>query len=196
MIRGHSVTGRSRSKHKKNMSNVQLQTNGYDSVQAMLRPHIKCAKGHWHADNDIIPDPENFRVAVVMPSMEAGEIEWRDSKPFYVSKQLVSKAGIPDGVSAGRSPYTSVLLLIEETGLLGTFTSSSWGGRTACVNLIAQYRMNKSAFPIVTLGTKPRGDMYGNVDPILKIIGRAPRAKFDAILGPEEACYRGSGGGG
>jgi len=38
----------------------------------MLRPHIKCAKGHWHEDDDRIAEPENLKCAVVMPSMEAG----------------------------------------------------------------------------------------------------------------------------
>jgi hypothetical protein len=72
------------------------------------------------------------------------------------------QGGFPNGLSEGFSPYTSVLLLVESSGLLGTFTSSSWGGRNACSNLVAQFRMNRSVFPIITLGTKPRGDVYGN----------------------------------
>jgi hypothetical protein len=76
-------------------------------------------------------------------------------------------------------------MVVDTDGCLGTFTSTSFGGGTAVEDLIPQYRMQgKRSFPISSLMTKARGDQYGNIDPVFKIEGWAPRSKFDAILGP------------
>jgi hypothetical protein len=75
-------------------------------------------------------------------------------------------------------------MVINKLGCIGTFTSSSYGGNNAVEALVPQYRMlGQRSYPIVELETKERGDQYGNVDPVFKIVGWAPKSKFAAITG-------------
>jgi hypothetical protein len=75
-------------------------------------------------------------------------------------------------------------MVVNKLGCLGTFTSSSWGGHYAVAALVPQYRMQgQTKYPVVELETKERGDQYGNVDPVLKIVDWAPKSAFAAITG-------------
>lgn len=119
-----------------------------------------------------------------MEAATAGSILWQDSRIADLQDDLVARAGIPD-VLEGYDPYTS-LLLVDESGVLLTFTSSSWGGRNALLALVPQYRMQgKEAFPIVKLSSKPRNNSYGTIEPVFLVTSWAPRSKFANILGPE-----------
>jgi hypothetical protein len=94
-----------------------------------------------------------------MLSMRMGEALWRDSKLAEAIADYAIRAGVPDGVRSGWNPYSSVLL-IDPDGLVCTFTSSSWGGKTALTDLIPQYRLRgQKSFPVVQLSSKARGNM-------------------------------------
>jgi hypothetical protein len=86
----------------------------------------------------------------------------------------------------GYNKYTSVMV-IDQDGGLGTFTSSSWGGHYAISELVPAYRMQKErALPVCELRTRDRNDDFGNIDPMFKIVGWQPKSAFEAILGPSE----------
>jgi hypothetical protein len=120
-----------------------------------------------------------------MPTLQTGSVEWGDGKIIYLNADHATRAGIPP-VEAGRLPYTSVMLL-DESGTVLTFSSSSWGGRNACEALIPQYRMQgQTMLPVVSLGSRPRNNAYGTIDPQFVVKDWTPRSKFSEILRPEE----------
>ena len=92
----------------------------------------------------------------------------------------------------GRSPYTQFQCVGASgyyVGQLMTFSSSSWGGRLAFPPLIRAWLLRgRLEFPICTLGSKPRkNDVNGNIDPVFKVVGWAPRSDFAALLPPDDA---------
>jgi hypothetical protein len=168
------------------MDNI-VRKDGLDSI-IVSRPvgdWWTCPKGHWLRDgNDV---DSNTRVAVVIPSWEDGWVFWGDDHKIKdLQKVLAAQDGLfGPSPGAGYQRHTSIML-VDSVGCLGTFTSSSWGGHTAVAGLLPQYLMQKRrAFPICELRTKPRGDQFGNIDPVFRVVGWAPRPDFDAILGPE-----------
>jgi hypothetical protein len=76
--------------------------------------------------------------------------------------------------------------MMDEDGLICTFSSSSWGGKTLFEGLAVQYQMrNQQAYPVVKLSSRPRGDQFGTIDPMFLIDGWVPASQFAAITGGE-----------
>jgi hypothetical protein len=49
--------------------------------------------------------------------------------------------------------------------------------------LIPQYRLRgQRSFPVVQLSSRARGNQYGTVDPLFRVIPRAPAEKFSASI--------------
>jgi hypothetical protein len=127
----------------------------------------------------------DIQLAIMIPTWYDGEVSWSDTKRPDIRGHLVTERGLWGELSDGCSRYTSIGMMTNG-GCLATYTSSAWSGHSAIRNLIPQYQMQrKLAFPICKLGTKPRNDPYGNIDPVFQIVGWAPRSDFDAILGPQ-----------
>lgn len=172
------------------MQNLVVQYKaepGFDSIKSndVVGDHIKFVKHEFLRDGHQT-DPEDL-YTVLMASLSSGAILWEDNHISDIQARLVAEAGISDTVPEGYSPYTSVML-VDERGLLCTFTSSSWGGRNALAALVPQYRMQgKNAFPVVVFETRERGNQYGTIDPKFRIVGWAPRSKFAMITGDEVA---------
>jgi hypothetical protein len=77
-------------------------------------------------------------------------------------------------------------MLMDEDGLICTFTSSCYGGKTAFEALIAQYKLrSQQAFPVVRLSSRARGDTFGTIDPVFQIDRWVPSKQFAAITGGE-----------
>ncbi len=74
----------------------------------------------------------------------------------------------------------------EHRGQLLTFSSASWSAWSAFATLIGPFlRKRKTEFPIVVLGSRPRNDVNGNVDPTFAIVDWAPRESFGDLAPPE-----------
>jgi hypothetical protein len=149
-----------------------------DECRSIEGLDLRCRKGRWSIDDEPFETGDDgAQLAVIMPSALIGEILWEDEKPKEI------KAGrVEDGFIAakpplddGWSPHTSVLVVFageKRAGQLGTFCSSSWGGRFAFQSLARPYtRKGKQAFPICTLHVKERGDQNNTLDPLFRIVG-------------------------
>jgi hypothetical protein len=132
------------------MSTNITTKNGFDTIPPN-RPvglWYQCAKGHWTCDGRDI-DPET-QLAVLLDSWQDGEILWRDQKIAGHKIQSVAEKGLFDALTPGFNRYTAVMLM-DQAGRLGTFTSSSWGGHYAVLNLVPQFQLQgRRAFPICT----------------------------------------------
>jgi hypothetical protein len=128
---------------RKNMPNIVPKTDGYDLIKTddIVGDHVKFVK-HEFVRNGYRIDPD-ARYAMLMDSASTGSILWEDSKVADIQTKLVIEAGVSDTVLDGYSPHTSIMM-VDEAGLLCTFTSSSWGGRNAYLALVPQYRMQGS----------------------------------------------------
>jgi hypothetical protein len=161
--------------------------NGFDSVvTGIVGFHIKKGKGElWFRDKE--PADMEARYTVLMPTMMCGGINWSpDGKVESISAADVVSVGVPKSPPTGyRNYYTSVMLM-DEDGLICTFSSSSYGGKSAFEALIAQFKLRgQQAFPVVKLSSRPRGDMYGTIDPVFAIDDWVPASQFAAIAGGE-----------
>ena len=184
MVRSHNPAGRSRSLKTKavNMNNV-TQVNGFDRVVAdIIGDRINKGKAHdWYRAGE----PANMETsyAVIMMMMRMGDSLWVDSKLKEVIAEYVIKAGIPEDVRSGYSPYSSCLM-IDQDGLICTFTSHSWGGRNALIALVPEYRMRgQKAYPVVQLSSVAKNNQFGTIDPVFRVLSWAPAEKFAAITG-------------
>jgi hypothetical protein len=169
--------------------------NGFDTVHN-TRPlgfHLTCSKGHPRKDGEDLDPDEKF--VMVMTSWRDGQVFWEDQLPKNQLDQLVVEKGLFGRPEPGYNRYTSIMVL-DQRGCVGTFTSSSWAGHFAVAALVPHYQLHDQRdFPIASLGTKPRNDKFGNVDPIFHICGWAPREKFSAITGdtPQRLALEWSG---
>jgi hypothetical protein len=158
-----------------------------DQGNGIIGQHLKCAKGKWLLDD--APVNDSVKIVVIMDSATLGEVLWaggqiaerhtgRIADGFVPPRQLTDGFNPHVGFQAVRSDE-------ENLGALVTFTSSSWGGRSAFLNLADQFRLRQRRFfPICTLSTKAKGDINGNVDPVFKIVGWSPRENFQELLAP------------
>jgi hypothetical protein len=140
---------------------------------------LDCKKGRWKYDGG---DPQpGERFVVLKKSWQDGQIQFEDQRVKEIKTYLVVEQGLWGKAEPGWSKYTAVMV-VNKLGCIGTFTSSSYGGHYAVAALVPQYRMQgQRSYPIVELETKERGDQYGNIDPVLKIVGWAPKSAFAAI---------------
>jgi hypothetical protein len=144
----------------------------FDSIQTgrPVGSHLTVSKGRPRYDGaDIEP---GTRFAVALPTWEDGHVQWKDHKIADIVTQNVAEHGLmQEPLPKGYSKYTSVMV-IDQDGGLGTFTSSSFGGHYAIAELIPAYRMQKErAIPVCELRTRDRNDDFGNIDPMFKIVG-------------------------
>jgi hypothetical protein len=158
--------------------------------------HVKCGKGIWTMDGEPLETgPDGARFAVIMPTARIGIIKWVDSKPAEMRVGLIDDGFVsPESPDDSWSQYTEVLVVFvdeKHKGAIGTFTSSSWGGRFAFLKLLKPFART-GAFPICTLSTQPRNnDVNRNIDPVFAISGWADQSKFAAfspapmIAGPD-----------
>jgi hypothetical protein len=153
--------------------------------------HLKCAKGTWKLDDfDLETGDNGLKVCVLMPTAKRGAVLWGEERT--ISEQRVGRyeAGfVEQKITSPWSPYTSFLGVCadkDHRGQLITFTSSSWGGRSAFEKLIGPYvGRGKTHFPVCTLGSKPMAhDPNGNIDPVFSIADWAPRGGFEELLPP------------
>jgi hypothetical protein len=157
--------------------------------------HIKCGKGVWTMDGlPLVTGPDGARCAIIMPTARVGIIKFVDGRPVEMNTGLIEDGFVPpDAPDETWSQYTEVLVVFvddEHKGAIGTFTSSSWGGRFAFWKLVKPFART-GAFPICTFSTKQRNDINKNVDPVFVISGWADRSEFAAfgaapmITGPD-----------
>lgn len=164
--------------------NTLISKNGFDRVKTsnIVGDHISWSQRYWCRARVEIDGSGKY--VVLMETAEAGSVLWEGGRIIDIQSDPIIIAGISP-VLADYKPYTAVQLL-DENGLICTFTASAWGGRNAFEALIPQYRTRgKNSFPIVTLGSRPRNNEFGTIDPVFNIVGWSPRSNFEAILGPE-----------
>ena len=149
--------------------------------------HLKCSKGQWSIDDEKIDDigKDGFRFTALPATARWGRIKWVDGLPVDKVTQLYSD-GYPDWeeLPPGWEAYTGMqgLTLGEE---VLTFTSA-FGARKTIKNLLGQYDFRRGRqLPVCTLGTRPRNDEFGNVDPVLRIASWTNPSDFADILPPE-----------
>ena len=89
-------------------------------------------------------------------------------------------------LTEGFNPMTEVLTVImdeKRRGQLATFQGANYGARRAFEGLIKPYlRKGKSAFPVVELASREKGDEYGNYEPVFTIVNWAGRELFPDLL--------------
>jgi hypothetical protein len=157
--------------------------------------HVKCSKGIWTGDGvPLETGPDGARFAVIMTTARVGIVKWIDGKPAEMDVGLIEDGFVsPDAPDESWNQYTEVLVVFVDAkhkGAIGTFTSSSWGGRFAFWKLVKPFART-GAFPICTLSTKPRNDVNKNVDPVFVISGWADKSEFASfgavpmIAGPD-----------
>ncbi len=151
--------------------------------------HLKCPKGRWTLnDAEVEVGPDGLKVVVLMPTAMHGAVKWEGGVIKARRLAFYDDAPPSDIVKPDDwDPYTQFLCVGADKahrGQLMTFTSSSWGARKAFLSLIGPYiRTGKRAFPICTLGAKPRkNDTNGNIDPTLTAAGYAPCGDFADLV--------------
>jgi hypothetical protein len=135
---------------------------------------LKCGKGGIYTLDgvQITIGPDGFEFTAFPSTAKWGFIKWVDR--FPVNKQLYNWFDRPPNFEPlpdeDWSRYTGCYGVAEDGQLL-TFTSAL-GLRKTLKNVITQYKARgQRLLPVCTLATKPRGDEYGNIDPILAISG-------------------------
>jgi hypothetical protein len=156
---------------------------------------------HWkhsgktgnYYENDEQIDPrvlEIIRLAVIMPLAVTGAVLWCDQKIVEKNTgRLCDGFVAPRQIPPGWNPYVGLVCVRadkEGRGQLLTFTSTSWGGKKALHTLIRPYMIRGGDFfPVISLGSHPRGDEYNTQDPVFKIEekGWTARSHFAELLG-------------
>jgi hypothetical protein len=134
--------------------------------------HLESPKGAWQiGDEKIAIGPDGFKFTFFAPTARWGRILWVDERPADKVLHKYSD-GFPvyEELPEGWSHHTMVYGAAADGQLL-TFTSA-YGARKTFKNVIQQYlARGRRLFPTCNLATKPRGDQYGNIDPVLNISG-------------------------
>jgi hypothetical protein len=119
---------------------------------------------------------QGIRLAMLMPTALAGSVMWDDHQ-IAARKVGLMDAGtpLPKSVEQGWNPSITCQCVEEGGCEIMTFVSTNWGGIKAFKTLASLYHKNgKTAFPVVTLHSKSRGDQYDNHDPIFRIVAWVP----------------------
>ncbi len=155
-----------------------------DAFDPIVGAFLKCPKGKWLLDDVEIPiGPDGTRVTILMPTARHGRVVWENNHPTTSNFRRYADCDPPKAkMDPGFEPYTIFQCLIDDA--LATFASSSWGARSAFKPVVDNWRyLHKREFPVVTLGTKPRHDTNGNIDPTLTIAAWVPAGSFAEMLG-------------
>lgn len=151
---------------------------------------LKFSDGHWLVGREAVLIKQDLRLVAM--GTAAAWVRWAGGKP---DKYVVRQAGAPfpereelgDNDEAlwepgpddkPRDPWQStrfVHLVNPETAGLYTFSTTSWGGRGAVIDLadaIVRYRHARpGACPVVTLGSAPMQTKFGKKwRPVFQIV--------------------------
>ena len=154
-----------------------------DNFDNIVGAFLKCPRGKWLLDGVEIPvGPTGTRPTILMTTARHGVVHWENSRPITNGLKLYVDCDPPqDKLAADLNPYTVFQCLID--GELATFASSSWGARKAFKKIVDNYRyVHRREFPTVALGTKPRNDVNGNIDPTFSSIAWIPIGDFADML--------------
>jgi hypothetical protein len=151
---------------------------------------LKFSDGHWLVGREALPMKQDVRLVVMATA--AAWVKWEGGKPV---RYIVRQAGVPfpEREELGdldeskwepgpddkpRDPWQStrfVHLTNPETASLFTFTTTSWGGRGAVIDLadaIVRYRgARPGAHPVVVLQSAPMQTKFGKKwRPVFQIV--------------------------
>jgi hypothetical protein len=151
-------------------------------VNDIVGDHVRKGKAaDWYRGS--VPADTSVSYTVIMPAMKMGDVLWEESKIADGAARYVSQYGIPTEIRDGFKPYCSVIL-IDQDGLLCTFTASNWGAWNEFKGLVKQFLIRgQRDFPIIELSSKARGNQFGTIDPWLKVKGWVPASNFSSITG-------------
>jgi hypothetical protein len=145
--------------------------------------------GVWTINGEEI-DPRGVTVAVIMPLAVYGQLLFENKN--FIDKdagRLCDGFLMPKNFRPGWKPYVALPMVRidpEHRGEYETYTACDFGAKKAFDNLSKQYSLRKgSHLPIINLGSRPRNDEYGTIDPTLTITGWAPRENFAMLLGED-----------
>jgi hypothetical protein len=130
----------------------------------------------------------DFRAVFLMETATHGRLKFIEGE--LVDKDIrrfAIEAPGQDELPESWTPSTGCLC-VGEDGQLLSYAGASWGVRGAFVSqLVKPYaRLNRVAFPLVSLGFGTGLDSFGNHRPMFNILGWRPRKDFAAILGEGE----------
>jgi hypothetical protein len=141
-----------------------------DNFDLILGAFLKCAKGHWTFKGLEIPiGPNGVKPLLLMSTARHGFVEFvKDgdvTRPIVTGLRRYSECDPPRGKAPdGKTPYTIVQGIIEEQ--LATFAAASYGAQKSFKELVDTWRvLYPDGLPIVSLGTRPSGDVNDNVAP-------------------------------
>ena len=174
------------------------------SPQFIIGDLLKFSKGDYYAgiNNQIVPAGTVFTVN--MDELMAGFVRWWDGKPTDHVMVRVDDGKAPpkraelgdhdetkwetDVSGAPRDPwaFTNYLPMLNDTGELFTFTTSSRGGITAIAGLARRYanhrKRHPDVFPVISLRVDSyahKNKEFGRIKfPVFAPAGYEPKAKF------------------
>jgi hypothetical protein len=164
---------------------------GIEASQRVLRGSLlRFADWNWTVGKEHTPVEKGTQLVAI--GVAAGWVKWQGGKPVETrlrqpGQKLAEREELPDleqlkwekGPDGQyRDPWQStrfVYLIDPKTAEAFTFSTSSWGGREAVINLgdaIARMRsVRPSATPVVTLDSAPMPTRYGRKSkPVFKIV--------------------------
>lgn len=152
---------------------------------------IRFSDWRWQRGKEQVPMPEGTQL--VATNMVTAWVKWSDGKPSETrvrepGQRLLDREELgdndpadwsdgPDGKPRDPWQLTRFVHMISPTTAESyTFSTSSWGGREAVLNLsdaIERMRsVHAGAVPVVELGAAPMQTRYGKKSkPVLKIVG-------------------------
>jgi len=192
-------------------------TDGWNDVAAEANERVlrgtllKFADSNWARGKEASPIERGTQL--VATGTRAAQVRWQDGKPVEwrwqePGRRLPEREELgdndptkwalgPDGKTP-RDPWQNtryIYLLDPDTAEAFTFSTSSWGGREAVINLgdaIARMRMaHPNAMPIVALEAAPMITKYGRRSkPTFKIVGwKATGNEVPELIEPDELPF-------
>lgn len=142
--------------------------------------------GDWTLDSVSI---EALTVAFIMPTAVHGEICFPGDGQPPIRRPTRYEDRAPNReapLTEGFNPMTEVLGVImdgKRRRQLATFQGTNYGARRAFEGLIKPYlRKGMAAFPVVEIGSREKGDDYGNYAPTFTVVDWAGRDLFPDLL--------------
>lgn len=164
-----------------------------ENIQAPEGASLRCSgkTGLWTLDGAAIDiGRDGLNVAVIMPTGLHGQLRFENGA-FGGRKPIRYEDAPPpvdEQLQSGWSPLTEVLCVATDPGHVGqllTYTGSSWGARRAFERLIKPYvRKGRKQFPVCELGSRERGNVNGNFEPLLIPIDWVSADRFPDLLPP------------
>jgi hypothetical protein len=174
---------------------------------------LKFADWNWTADKENVPVEKDRQLVAV--STAAGWVKWQDGKPVEYrmrapgermperedlgdDDEALWEAG-PDGKPRDPWQNTRFVYLVDPmTAEAFTFSTSSWGGRSAVIDLSDQIKRMRTAYPdavpVVELHAAPMKTKHGRKSkPLFRVIGWKS-AIGDGSTAPVGTAPSGNGG--